>query len=92
MAIRTKKEKCATSDLRVFILQYASIIFYHDEEQKKLAEKTLTEEAKKFSDPILTKILPVTTFHDAEEYVLSLSDENSFDDLDSMSRGLLSWV
>jgi peptide methionine sulfoxide reductase MsrA len=70
MAIRTKEEKCAISDLYVFILQYASIIFYHDDEQKKLAEETLKEEAKKFSDPILTKILPATTFHDAEEYVL----------------------
>jgi peptide methionine sulfoxide reductase MsrA len=65
--------------IHVFVLQYASIIFYHDEEQKKLAEATLTEEAKKHSDPILTKILPATTFHDAEEYVLLLSDENSFD-------------
>jgi peptide methionine sulfoxide reductase MsrA len=37
-----------------------------------LAEETLTEEAKKRSDPILTKILPATTFHDAEEYVLIL--------------------
>jgi len=32
-----------------------------------LAEKTLTKEAKKHSDPILTKILPATMFHDAEE-------------------------
>jgi peptide methionine sulfoxide reductase MsrA len=77
---------CAISDLGVFILQYASIIFYHDEEQKKLAEETLKEEAKKFPDPILTKILPATTFNDAEEYVLPLYDENS------MSGGLLSWV
>jgi len=49
-------------------LQYASIIFYHDSEQKKLAEETLKEEAKNFSDPILTNILPATTFHDAEDY------------------------
>jgi peptide methionine sulfoxide reductase MsrA len=70
MAIGTKEENCAISDLYVFILQYASIIFYHDDEQKKLAEETSKEEAKKFSDPILTKILPATTFHDAEEYVL----------------------
>jgi peptide methionine sulfoxide reductase MsrA len=47
-----------------------SIIFYHDQEQKDLAEETLSEEAKKHSDPILTKILPAATFHDAEEYVL----------------------
>jgi peptide-methionine (S)-S-oxide reductase len=47
-----------------------SIIFYHDQEQKMLAEKTLKEEAKKHSDPVLTTILPATTFYDAEEYVL----------------------
>lgn len=47
-----------------------SIIFYHDQEQKKVAEEKLREEAKKHSDPILTKILPATTFYDAEEYVL----------------------
>jgi peptide methionine sulfoxide reductase MsrA len=91
LAIRTKEGKCTFSDLHVFILQYASIIFYHDGEQKKLAEETLKEEAKKYSDPVLTKILPATTFHDAEEYVLPLYDENSFD-LDHMSGGLLSWV
>jgi peptide methionine sulfoxide reductase MsrA len=67
MAVRRKEEKCAISDLYVFILQYVSVIIYRDEEQRKLAEETLKEEAKKFSDPILTKILP---FHDAEEYVL----------------------
>jgi peptide methionine sulfoxide reductase MsrA len=70
MTIRTKEEKCAIGDLYVFMLQYASIIFYHDDEQKKSAEETLKEETKNFSDPILTKILPATTFHDAEEYVL----------------------
>ncbi|PSN48525.1 Peptide methionine sulfoxide reductase [Blattella germanica] len=49
-------------------LQYTSIIFYHDEEQKALAEKTLKEQQKRHSAPIVTKILPVTTFHDAEDY------------------------
>ncbi|XP_069688065.1 peptide methionine sulfoxide reductase isoform X2 [Periplaneta americana] len=49
-------------------LQYTSIIFYHDNEQKCLAEKTLAEEARKKKDPIVTKILPATTFHDAEDY------------------------
>jgi Peptide methionine sulfoxide reductase len=48
-------------------LQYISIIFYHDAEQKTLAEKSLQEQKTKHSKPILTKILPVTTFHDAEE-------------------------
>lgn len=49
-------------------VQYMSIIFYHDQEQKKLAEEKLREEVKKHSDPILTKVLPATTFYDAEDY------------------------
>ncbi|KAJ9575903.1 hypothetical protein L9F63_007215 [Diploptera punctata] len=49
-------------------LQYSSIIFYHDAEQKALAEKSLQEQSKKTSKPIQTKILPITTFYDAEDY------------------------
>lgn len=49
-------------------LQYTSIIFYHDNEQKYLAETTLAKESKQLKDPILTQILPATTFHDAEDY------------------------
>jgi Peptide methionine sulfoxide reductase len=40
---------------------------YHDQEQKKLAEKTLKEEEKKKSAHIVTKILPAAQFYDAEE-------------------------
>jgi peptide methionine sulfoxide reductase MsrA len=47
-----------------------SITFYHEQEQKELAEEKLREEAKKQSDPILTKTLPAATYYDAEEYVL----------------------
>lgn len=46
--------------------QYTSLIMYHDQDQKELAEKTLKEEEKKKSTCIVTKILPATMFYDAE--------------------------
>jgi len=50
--------------------QYASAIFYHDEEQKQAAEKSKEELGKsgKFSKPVVTPILKFTRFYDAEEY------------------------
>lgn len=49
---------------------YRTAIFYHDEEQKRLAEqsKKELEESGKFNKPIVTKILPATTFYPAEDY------------------------
>jgi peptide methionine sulfoxide reductase MsrA len=51
----------------LIFLQYTSLIFCHDQEQKELAEKTLKEEEKKTSTYIVTKILPAKEFYDAEE-------------------------
>ncbi len=50
--------------------QYVSAIFYHDEEQKKLAEKSREELGKsgKFAKPIVTRIVPFTKFYEAEDY------------------------
>ncbi|MBI5414276.1 peptide-methionine (R)-S-oxide reductase MsrB [Candidatus Peregrinibacteria bacterium] len=50
--------------------QYRSAIFYHDEEQRKLAEesKRELEASGKYDAPIVTEILPYTTFFPAEEY------------------------
>jgi len=49
---------------------YRSVIFYHDEEQKRLAEKSREELGKsgRFDKPIVTEILKFTRFYDAEEY------------------------
>lgn len=47
--------------------QYTSLIMYHDQEQKELAEKTLKEEEEKKSGYIVTKILPAKEFYDAEK-------------------------
>ena len=44
-----------------------SAIFYHDEEQKSLAEKTMKEMKPEFKAPISTLILPAGEFYDAEE-------------------------
>lgn len=50
--------------------QYRSAIFYHDEEQKRLAEtsKESLNRSKKFDRPIATEILKFTKFYEAEEY------------------------
>lgn len=48
---------------------YKTAIFYSNEEQKKIAEKSKQdlEASKKFNKPIVTKILPAKTFYPAEE-------------------------
>lgn len=48
---------------------YQTAIFYHNEEQKELAEasKQKLQESGKFTKPIATEIRPATTFYPAEE-------------------------
>ena len=50
--------------------QYRSVIFYHDEEQKRLAEKSKEKlsTSGKFDKPIATEIIKLTKFYEAEEY------------------------
>jgi len=50
--------------------QYRSVIFYHDEEQRRLAEKSKEDLGKsgKFNKPIVTEIIKFTKFYEAEEY------------------------
>jgi peptide-methionine (S)-S-oxide reductase len=50
--------------------QYRSAIFYHDDEQRALAEasKRRLEESGRFRRPIVTEITPASTFWRAEEY------------------------
>ncbi len=50
--------------------QYRSAIFYHDEEQKAIAERSLAEAeaAKVWPNPIVTEIAPLDTFYEAEDY------------------------
>ena len=48
--------------------QYASIIFYHDEEQKRLAEASLDRLAAETDGQIFTHIIPFSEFYLAEAY------------------------
>jgi peptide-methionine (S)-S-oxide reductase len=48
--------------------QYRPAIFYHDEEQKRLAEASRDELQARFKDPIQVQIVPASTFYPAEEY------------------------
>ena len=50
--------------------QYRSAIFYHDEQQKEIAEKSKEslDSSTAFDDPIVTQIIPAPKFYKAEEY------------------------
>ncbi len=50
--------------------QYTSAIFYHDEEQKKIAAELLQEidGLNVFEKPLTTKLIPFDKFYPAEEY------------------------
>ena len=50
--------------------QYRSAIFYHNDEQKRLAlaSKEKLEESGMFHDPVVTEIVPFKSFYEAEEY------------------------
>lgn len=50
--------------------QYRSVIYYHNDEQKRLAEsyKKQLDDEKVFNGPIVTEISPATVFYKAEDY------------------------
>lgn len=50
--------------------QYTSAIFYHSEEQRRIAEesKEALEASGRLGKPVVTPIIPFTTFYDAEKY------------------------
>jgi len=50
--------------------QYRSVIFTHSNEQKEQAETSIAEQeaAHRWSRPIVTEVVPATTFWRAEEY------------------------
>jgi peptide-methionine (S)-S-oxide reductase len=50
--------------------QYRTAIFYHDEEQRKLAEesKRKLEASGRFKQPIVTQIVAASAFYPAEDY------------------------
>lgn len=50
--------------------QYRSVILYHTQEQKQIAEERIAElnAAKIWNGPIVTRVVPLDVFYKAEEY------------------------
>ncbi len=59
--------------------QYRSAIFYHNEEQKKIAErsKKVLDESKVYNDPVITEITELDTFYKAEDYHQNYFNDNA---------------
>lgn len=57
--------------------QYRSVIFYQNDEQKEIAERSKNEVgAKLWDDPVVTEISPLTNFYKAEDYHQNYYNEN----------------
>jgi peptide-methionine (S)-S-oxide reductase len=58
--------------------QYRTAIFYHDAEQKKLAEesKRKLEASGRFKQPIVTQIVAASAFYPAEDYHQNYYEKN----------------
>lgn len=58
--------------------QYRTAIFYHTEEQRRLAleSRNRLQESRKFGKPIVTEIRPATEFYKAEDYHLGFYIKN----------------
>lgn len=47
--------------------QYRSVIYYHDENQKEIANVVIQELGKYYENPIVTEVSEAVTFYDAEK-------------------------
>ena len=60
--------------------QYRSAIYYHDEQQRLIADEVIEEMtvAGLWDDPIVTEVTPLDTFYEAEEYHQQYFEKNPF--------------
>jgi peptide-methionine (S)-S-oxide reductase len=60
--------------------QYRSVIFYHDEEQKRIAEEVISDLEKEriWKSPIVTEVAPFDKFYVAEDYHQDYFRNNGF--------------
>ena len=56
--------------------QYRSVIFTENDAQKAAAEKAKAEAKSDYKDPIVTEIVPLTTFYKAEAYHQNYFNQN----------------
>ncbi|SFN32514.1 peptide-methionine (S)-S-oxide reductase [Formivibrio citricus] len=48
--------------------QYRSAIFFHNQKQETIAHRKIEEIARLWPDPVVTEVVPATTFWPAEDY------------------------
>jgi peptide-methionine (S)-S-oxide reductase len=60
--------------------QYRSAIFYHNQEQKQVAENVIASFTKEkvYPNPIVTEVVPATTWYEAEPYHQEYFSKNPF--------------
>ncbi len=60
--------------------QYRSVIFYHDEEQRRIAEasRAAADAGDLWPNPIVTEIAPYDAFYEAEAYHQDYYERNPF--------------
>jgi peptide-methionine (S)-S-oxide reductase len=60
--------------------QYRSVIFYHTDEQRRVAEEVISELESEgiWSDPIVTEVTPLDEFYVAEDYHQNYFRNNGF--------------
>lgn len=56
--------------------QYRSVIFYHNDAQKDIAQRSMDAQQKKIDGLIVTEISPASTFYVAEDYHQDYYDQN----------------
>jgi peptide-methionine (S)-S-oxide reductase len=57
-----------TPMVKPYSRQYAPVIFFHNEEQKRLALESRDRAAARAEGPIYAEVLPAVTFYQAEDY------------------------
>ena len=48
--------------------QYRSVIFYHNQNQKEVAEEVIAEMSSYYENPVVTELSPLKIFYEAEDY------------------------
>ncbi len=56
--------------------QYRSIILYHNDEQRKIAEEMIKEVEKKLGKKVVTEVVPFEAFYEAEDYHHNFYDKH----------------
>lgn len=56
--------------------QYRSVVYYHNEEQKEIAEKVISKVAPYYDKDIVTEITKLDIFYPAEEYHQNYYNQN----------------